>query len=134
MASIADRADPHERRSAQCQHWNAETSHQVMAGKARAAHFTAASQAAAGQASFAAFSARWRAQQGLAPLFADHVRQYVTPAMIGTPLGIPLPPALQETIWRAWCAGRLLNVEMWLGDDPPPDPEGLWAQQTQQTH
>jgi hypothetical protein len=117
-----------ERRSAQCQQWNADASHQAMGGKARAAQFTSESQATAGHASFAAFSARWRAAQGAPPLFAEAVRRYVLPAMIRGPLGQPLSQELQETVWRAWCKGNPHGVEAWLSDDPPPDPDSLWAQ------
>jgi hypothetical protein len=125
----ATTANPeHERHVAQCQQWNADVAHQAMTGKARAAHFTSASQSAAGHARFAAFSARWRARQGLAPLLAEDVRRYVTPAVICSPLGITLPLALQQTIWQAWCSGRLLSVDASLSDDPSPDPTGLWAQ------
>lgn len=115
------------RRSTQCHIWNANRTHQIAAGKARAARFTPEHQSAAGHASFDAFSARWRAHQGLAPLVAEHVRQYVTPEIIGTTLGYRLALALQQTIWQAWCAGRLANVDAWLSDDPPPDPDGLWV-------
>lgn len=119
----------HLRRSVQCHIWNTDRAHQVAAGKARAAQFTPASQAAAGHASFATFSARWRAEQGIAPLTAIDAQRYITPDMIRSLIGVPLSPVLQETIWRAWCAGQLLGVEAWLSDDddPPPDPQGLWA-------
>lgn len=119
-----------DRRVAQCQQWNTDASHQVLAGKARAAQFTPESQAAAGHASFEAFSARWRAAQGASPLFAEAVRKYVLPAMIRGPLGQPLPPDLQEEIWRAWCAGNPYGVEVWFSDDPPPDPNGLWVHES----
>lgn len=102
-----------ERRIRQCQEWNADHGHQV----------------AAGLASFDAFSARWRAAQGMSPLFVEAVRRYVLPAMIRGPLGQPLSAEQQEEIWRAWCAGNLQAVEAWFSDDPPPDPDGLWAQQ-----
>jgi hypothetical protein len=117
------------RRSVQCHIWNADRAHQVAAGKARAAQFTPESQAAAGHASFAAFSARWRAEQGLAPLSAADAQRYVTLDMIRSLIGIPLAPALQKAIWRAWCFGLLLGDAVWLSDDydPPPDPQGLWA-------
>lgn len=99
------------RRVWQCQRWNADPAHQ----------------SAAGQASFAAFSARWRAEQGLAPLTRDVVRRYVTPNHIRGPLGMPLPARIREAIHRAWCAGYLVGVAAWLSDDPPPEPDGLWA-------
>jgi hypothetical protein len=103
MDSIDDTAAtaadiPHEereRRIRQCQDWNADRDHQV----------------AAGHASFDAISARWRAEQGAPPLFAEAVRKYVLPTMIRGPLGQPLAEELQETIWRAWCAGNSYGVE-----------------------
>lgn len=99
------------RRVFQCQRWNAEHAHQVLAG----------------QASWLAFSARWRASSGLAPLSAEAVRRYVTPAVIRGPVGAILPERVRVAIYRAWCAGQLLPLEAWLEDDPPPDPDGLWA-------
>lgn len=92
--------------------WNADRAHQVLAGRA----------------SWAAFSARWRASVGLAPLSAEAVRRYVTPAMIRGPAGAFLPERLQVAIYRAWCAGQLVSLEAWLDEDPPSDPDGLWAE------
>lgn len=99
------------RRVYQCQRWNADPAHQ----------------SAAGHASFTAFSARWRAGQGLPPLTVEAARRYVTPEHLRAMLGILLPSRLQETICRAWHAGMLLPVAAWLDDDPPPEPDGLWA-------
>jgi len=99
------------RRVYQCARWNADHAHQV----------------AAGRASWDAFSARWRAGGGLPPLSAEAARRYVTPEMVRGPLGSVLPEALRQTIYRAWCAGLLIGVEVWLSDDPPPDSAGLWA-------
>jgi hypothetical protein len=101
----------HARRVYQCQRWNTDPAHQ----------------SAAGHASYTAFSARWRAGQGLPPLTVEAVCRYVTPEHIRAELGILLPSRLQETIYRAWCAGVLLPVAAWLSDDPPPEPDGLWA-------
>jgi hypothetical protein len=115
------------RRSLQAHRWNADRSHQVAAGKARARRFTLVHQRAAGNASWDAFSARWRAGQGIAPLSAEAARKYVTPGQICGPLGVPLSPALQATIHRAWCVGQLVGVLAWLCDDPPPDPDSLWV-------
>jgi hypothetical protein len=71
---------------------------------------------------------RWRASAGLAPLSAAAVRKYVTPNIIRGALGLFLPTYLQATTHRAWCAGLLLPVTAWLGDDPPPNQaDGLWA-------
>lgn len=86
-----------------------------------------AHQVAAGHASWRAQSARWRASCGLCPLSAVDVQRYVSPSMIRTALGFPLSPALQDTIYRAWCAGRSESVDAWLSADPSPDPDGLWA-------
>ncbi len=99
------------RRVWQVNRWNRDRDHQVMAGRA----------------SWTAFSARWRASSGLAPLSADAARRYVTPDMIRGPAGVPLPPELQRVVYRSWCMGRLEHVAAWLSDDPPPDPQGLWA-------
>lgn len=99
------------RRVYQIQRWNADHAHQVRAGRA----------------SWSAFSARWRASSGLPPLADEHIRRYVTPMMIRGPLGIPLPARLQATVYRAWYAGILEPGEAWCADDPPPEPEGLWA-------
>jgi hypothetical protein len=101
----------HLQRVYQCQRWNADPVHQ----------------SAVGHASYTAFSARWRAGQGLAPLTVEAARRYVTQEHIRAELGILLPTRLQETIHRAWCAGVLLPVAAWLRDDPPPEPDGLWA-------
>jgi hypothetical protein len=114
-------------RQLQCLGWNTDHDHQVLAGQARAQQFTPEYQQAAAFASWAAFSARWRASQGLGPLSAEAVRKYLTPEQIRGPLGLPLRPDLQATIYRAWRAGELRHVAAWLGDDPPPDPDGLWA-------
>jgi hypothetical protein len=73
-----------------------------------------------------AFSARFRAHQGLAPLSVGAVRRYLSADDI-CHLGMSLTRDLQELIYRAWCAGDLRHVIDWLGDDPPPDPHGLWA-------
>jgi hypothetical protein len=116
-------------RRLQCLGWNADHAHQVRAGKARAQQFSTAHQQAAGFASFAAFSARWRAAQGLAPLSAEAAGKYLTPDQIRGPLGLPLPGEVQATIYRAWCAGVLVGVLAWCDDDPPPEPDGLWAAQ-----
>jgi hypothetical protein len=101
----------------------------VAAGKARAAQFTTTSQSAAGHASFDAFSARWRACQRLSPLTVQAARRYITPEHIRGELGILLPTRLRVAVCRAWHAGELLPVAAWLGDDPPPDQDGLWARQ-----
>jgi hypothetical protein len=115
-------------RRLQCQGWNADHTHPVLAGRGRAQQFTRAYQQAAGHASWDAFSARWRALQGLGPLSAEAVRRYLTPDLIRGPLGLDLRPELQQTIYRAWCAGNLWHVTAWNRDDPPPDPDGLWAE------
>ncbi len=81
----------------QCRGWNADHGHQVMAG----------------HAAFAAFSARFRAEQGMAPLSADDARRYVQPDMIRS-VGAPLPPELQARIHRAWCHGYLYGVLRWI--------------------
>jgi hypothetical protein len=112
----------------QAQRWNADHQHQVLAGKARAQHFTHESQQAAAFSSWDAFSVRWRASQGLRPLSADAVRKYLTPEQIRGPLGLPLRPELQATIYRGWCAGDLWHVTAWQSEDSPPEPDGLWAQ------
>ncbi len=116
-------------RRLQCQGWNADHTHQVLAGKARAQQFTPDYQQTAGFASWEAFSARWRASGGLAPLSADAARKYVIPDLIRGACGLAVPPDLQQTIYRAWCAGLLCHVTAWQSDDPPPEPEGLWATQ-----
>jgi hypothetical protein len=116
----------------QCRMWNADSSHQRKAGQARAAQMTHEERVEAGNASFLAFMVRFRAQVGQAPLPVDGVEQavakYLAPSDIHA-FGRPLHPQLAETIYRAWCAGHLLNVEAWLSDehDPPPEPGGLWA-------
>jgi hypothetical protein len=84
-------------RRRQCRGWNADYAHQVMAG----------------QATFAAFSARWRAEQGMAPLSAEAVRKYLRPELIRS-LGAPLPPALQARIYRAWSHSYLYGVLRWI--------------------
>jgi hypothetical protein len=55
------------------------------------------------------------------------VRCYLLPEHIRSAVGVVLPVALQETVYRAWCAGELLGVSAWLSDDPPPASDGLWA-------
>jgi hypothetical protein len=42
-------------------------------------------------------------------------------------MGSLLPERLRDTIYRAWLAGHLVGVAAWLSDDPPDDPDGLWA-------
>jgi hypothetical protein len=110
-ARFCRRCQDRLRRVHQVRQWNADHAHQVMAG----------------HASFEAFSSRWRAGQGLAPLSAEAVRRYLNPEHIRSALGVVLPAALQETIYRAWCAGELVGVSAWLSADPPPEPDGLWA-------
>jgi hypothetical protein len=98
------------RRVYQRKRWNADPAHQSLAG----------------HASFDACSARWRASSGLAPLSAEATKKYVTPDMIRGVIGLFLPTYLQAVVHRAWCAGMLLPITAWLGDDPPPEPEALW--------
>ena len=109
------RCRDHLRRMRQVEAWNADHAHQVLAGQARAQEFTSEYQQQAGHASFAAFSARWRAEQGLGPLDAEAVRRYVTPDMIRH-LSRPVPPPLQQRIYRAWCAGYLYGVGRWFAN------------------
>jgi hypothetical protein len=99
------------RRVYQCARWNKDHAHQV----------------AAGHASWDAFSARWRASSGLAPLSAEAAWRYVTPDLIRGPMGSLLPERLRLSIYRAWLAGYLVGVVAWLFDDPPVQPDGLWA-------
>jgi len=99
------------RRVYQCARWNHDHAHQV----------------AAGHAIWDTFSARWRACSDLPPLSAEAARRYVTPDMIRGPMGALLPEGLRWAAHRAWCAGELLGVAAWLSDDPPADPDGLWA-------
>jgi len=113
-------------RAERCRTWNADHAHQVYAGRARATGFTPEHQQRAGNAAWNAFSARFRAQQGLAPLSAEAARRYLSSADIRH-VGMALDPELQGRIYRAWCAGDLWGVPAWLGDDPPPEPDGLWA-------
>ena len=108
-----------------CQGWNADRTHQVLAGKARAQQFTTAYQQAAGHAAWDAFSARWRALQDLAPLSAQAGRKYLTPDLICGSLGLELQPALQQSIYQARCAAYLRHVTAWQSNDPPPDPNSL---------
>jgi hypothetical protein len=84
-------------RRRQCKGWNASRAHQVMAG----------------QATFAAFSARWRAEQGMALLSAEAVRKYLRPELIRS-LGVPLSPELQVRIYWAWSHGYLYGVLRWI--------------------
>ncbi len=111
-----------ERRLAQVQGWNADVTHQQLAGKARAAQFTHESQAQAARARNDQQEAVFRAQQGLPPLRVEAVRRYVTPDLIRDPLGRPLPAELQHRIYRGWCAGFLFGVLRWVYE-----PE--WAEQ-----
>ncbi len=111
-----------ERRLAQVQGWNADVTHQQLAGKARAAQFTHESQVQAAHARNDQQEALFRAQQGLPPLRTEAVRRYVTPDMIRDPLGRPLPAELQQRIYRAWCAGSLFGVLRWRY-------EPAWAEQ-----
>lgn len=104
---------PHDR-ALQCQEWNADSAHQLMAGKVRAQAFTREYQAAAAHAQQTQFSARWRAEQGLPPLSAAAVQRYLTPQLIRGPLGRALDADLQARIYRAWCAGYLYGVALWL--------------------
>ncbi len=116
-------------RAAQCRTWNALRVHQVAAGRARAAQMTLEERRAFGHAAFSAFSARFRAVQGLPPLSAAAAQRYLTPhdvRRLGLPLA-PITPPLAETIHRAWCAGQLLPVSAWLGDESPADPDDLWS-------
>ncbi len=108
-----ERCEETHRRREQCRGFNADRAHQVAAGRVRAGEFTPAHQSQAGQASFSAFSARWRAEQGLPPLSVEDARRYVRPALIRRN-GIPLEPALQQRIYRAWCAGYLFGVLRWI--------------------
>lgn len=85
-----------------------------MAGRVRAQAFTSAYQSAAAHAQQTQFSAQWRAEQGLPPLSAEAVRRYLTPQLIRGPLGRPLDAVLQARIYRAWCAGYLYGVPLWL--------------------
>ena len=119
-------------RAAQCRTWNATRTHQVAAGKARAAQMTQDERSAFGHAAFDAFSARFRAVQGLPPLSAGAARRYLTPRDIRR-LGMPLASHLAETIHRAWCAGQLFPVSAWLSDEPPADPHGLWSDNAART-
>jgi hypothetical protein len=112
--------------------WNATRTHQVAAGKARAAQMTQEERSAFRRAAFLAFSARFRAVQGLPPLSAAAAQRYLTPRDIRR-LGLALAPHLAETIYRAWCAGQLFPVSAWLSDDPPADPHGLWADDAART-
>lgn len=100
--------------AARCQEWNADRDHQRMAGKVRAQAFTSAYQSVAAHAQQTQFSARWRAEQGLPPLSAAAVQRYLTPTLIRGPLGRPLDADLQVRIYRAWCAGYLYGVALWL--------------------
>jgi hypothetical protein len=119
-------------RTAQCRAWNATRTHQVAAGKARAAQMTQDERSAFGRAAFSAFSARFRAVQGIPPLSAAAAQRYLTPRDIRR-LGMPLAPHLAESIHRAWCAGQLFPVSAWLSDDPPADPHTLWADDAART-
>jgi len=111
-----------DRRLVQVQGWNADVSHQQLAGKARAAQFTHESQARTAHARNDQQEAVFRAQQGLPPLRTEAVRRYVTPELIRDPLGRALPADLQARIYRAWCAGYLFGVLRWVYE-----PE--WAEQ-----
>jgi hypothetical protein len=96
----------------QVSHWNRDHAHQVQAG----------------HASWEAFSARWRVSGGLPPRSAEACRRYVTAAMIRGRCGLILPEPVRLALYRAWCDGLLIAVGDWLAaDDPPPDPNGLWA-------
>lgn len=99
------------RRILQCRCWNADKDHQSAAGKA----------------SVNAALVRWQATEGLPPPSPDDARRYLTSAAIRGQHGMQLPPPLYEEIYRAWCAGYLLPVSAWFSDEPPPDPDGLWA-------
>jgi hypothetical protein len=112
----ADEGEPgaYELLATRCKQWNADRDHQRMAGKIRAQAFTSTYQAAAAHAQQTQFSAQWRAEQGLPPLSAEAVRRYLTPEMIRGPLGRPLDAVLQVRIYRAWCAGYLYGVPLWL--------------------
>ncbi|GEM_PF-6218757 len=102
--------------SARCRQWNADHQHQVEAGKARAQQFTHESQSRAAFARNEQLFARFRAEQGLPPLSAEAVQKYVTPAMIRSICGLPIPSELQQQIHRAWCAGCPYGVAKWLND------------------
>ncbi len=65
--------------------WDADSTHQRLAGLA----------------SWAAFSARWRAHQGL-PLLHPMDVQYLTPQDFSNGLGRPLPAAEQRRLFRAY--------------------------------
>ena len=130
--AYADSSAASDARAAQCRKWNATRTHQVAAGKARAAQMTQDERSAFGHAAFSAFSARFRAVQGLPPLSAAAAQRYLTPRDIRR-LGMPLAPPLAETIYCAWCSGQLFSVSAWLSDDPPADSHGLWADEAART-
>jgi hypothetical protein len=91
------------RRVYQCARWNQDHAHQVAAG---------------------------HASSGLAPLSVEAARRYVTPEMVRGPMGSLLPGWLRRSIHSAWLAGYLVGVVAWLSDDPPAEPDGLWASST----
>ena len=84
------------RRGERFQQFNADTSHQRLAGIA----------------SWCAFSARWRAHQGL-PLLHPMDVQFLTPQDFCNGLGRPLPPTEQRRVFRQYvgAAFRLSHEE-----------------------
>jgi len=72
-------------RQAMVRQWNADSTHQQMAGLA----------------SWAAFSARWRARQGL-PLLHPMDVQYLTPQDFHNGRGEPFSPTVQRRIFREY--------------------------------
>jgi hypothetical protein len=127
--------DRYSRQRQQCQQWNADSLHQVMAGRARARQFTHAYQSACGQAAQTAFMARWRAANGLPPPSAEAVRTYVTSDMIRHPTR-PISPIMQHSIYDSWCAGVLYGVGYWIGydDEEQPAPAAPMTTHCTSTH
>jgi hypothetical protein len=78
--------------------FNADTSHQQMAGLA----------------SWAAFSARWRARQGL-PLLHPLDVQYLTPQDFCNSLGCPLPPEVQRRLFRGYVEAAVRSTTGGVG-------------------
>ena len=84
--------------------WDADSTHQRMAGLA----------------SWAAFSARWRAHQGL-PLLHPMDVQYLAPADFCNGLGQPLPPEVQRRRFREYVEAAIASgmaAQQWTAPFP----------------